>query len=97
MHKSLFVHFSIALAILLLPNLASAETWYVKKSAAKLPDEASARSEVLGKIQKGTPFKVKKKSGKFFQVSSSAKMGSFYRFKLTKKPRLAGREVSPLL
>ena len=47
MHNSLFVHFSIALAILLLPHLASVETWYVKKSATKLQAEASAHSEVL--------------------------------------------------
>ncbi|MDE1044065.1 MAG: hypothetical protein OSA05_02180 [Nitrospinaceae bacterium] len=49
MHKSLFVHFSIALAILLLPHLAGVETWYVKKSATKLQAEASAHSEVLEK------------------------------------------------
>ena len=49
MHKSLFVHFSIALAILLLPHLAGVETWYVEKSATKLQAEASAHSEVLKK------------------------------------------------
>ena len=65
MHKPFLVRFSIILAILLLPHLASAETWYVKKSATKLQAEASARSEVLGKLQKGSPVKVKKKSGKF--------------------------------
>ena len=55
MHKTFFVHFSIALAILLLPLLTDIETWYVKKSATKLQAETSARSEVLGKIEKGTP------------------------------------------
>ena len=49
MHKFFFVHFSIALAILLLSHLASVETWYVKKSATKLQTEAPAHSEVLGK------------------------------------------------
>ena len=49
MHKSLFVHFSIALAILLLPHLFGFETWYVKKSTTKLQSEASAHSKVLGK------------------------------------------------
>ena len=49
MHKSLFVHFSIALAILLLPNFAGIETWPVKKSATKLQAEDSAHSEILGK------------------------------------------------
>jgi uncharacterized protein YgiM (DUF1202 family) len=85
MYKSLFIRFLIVLVILLLPNLASAETWYVKKSATKLQAEASARSEVLGKLQKGTPVKVKKKSGKFFQVSAAGKTGWIFRFKLTKK------------
>ena len=85
MNPSFFVRFLIVLAILLLPRLAGAETWYVKKSATKLQAEASARSEVLGKLQKGTPVKVKKKSGKFFQVSASGKTGWVFRFKLTKK------------
>jgi hypothetical protein len=49
MHKSLFVHFLIALAILLLPYLAGVETWYVEKSATKLQAAASAHSEVLEK------------------------------------------------
>ena len=49
MHKSIFVHFSIALVILLLPHLAGVETWYVKNSATKLQAEASAQSEVLKK------------------------------------------------
>jgi len=49
MHKSLFVHFSITLAIFLLPHLAGVETWYVKKSTTKLQAEASVHSEVLGK------------------------------------------------
>ena len=49
MHKSLFAHFSIALEIPLLPHLAGVETWYVKKSAAKLQAEASAHSEALEK------------------------------------------------
>jgi hypothetical protein len=43
MHKSLFVNFSIALTILLLPHLAGVKTWYVKKSATKL------QAELLGK------------------------------------------------
>ena len=47
MHKSLFVHFSITLAIFLLPQLADVETWYIKNLATKLQAEASAHSEVL--------------------------------------------------
>lgn len=90
MHKNFFVRFLIVLAILLLPNLAGAETWYVKKSATKLQAEASARSEVLGKLQKGAPVKVKKKSGKFFQVSAGGKTGWVFRFKLTKKAPAGG-------
>jgi hypothetical protein len=49
MHNSLFVHFSIALAILLLPHLVGFETWNVKKSTTKLQSEASAHSKVLEK------------------------------------------------
>ena len=90
MYKSFFVRFLIVLAILLLPHLASAETWYVKKSATKLQAKASARSEVLGKLGKGTPVKVKKKSGKFFQVSAGGKTGWVFRFKLTKKAPAGG-------
>jgi hypothetical protein len=45
MHKCLYVHFSIALAILLLPHLAGADTWYVKNSPTKLQAEASANSK----------------------------------------------------
>jgi hypothetical protein len=56
MHKSLFVHFSIALAILLLPHLAGVETWYVKKSATKLQAEASAHP----KYWKMTPIQIEK-------------------------------------
>ncbi len=85
MHKSLFVRFSIALAILLLPHLVGAETWYVKKSSTKLQAKASARSEILGKLKQGTPVKVKSKSGKFYQVSTGGKTGWVFRFKLSKK------------
>ena len=49
MHKYIFVHLSIAQAILLLPHLAGVETLYVKKSATKLQSEVSAHSEVLEK------------------------------------------------
>ena len=49
MLKYLFFHFSIALAILLLPHLAGVETWYVENSATKLQVAASAHSEVLEK------------------------------------------------
>jgi hypothetical protein len=49
MHKSLFVNFSIALAIVLLSQLADAETWYVKNLTTKMQAEASARSEALKK------------------------------------------------
>ena len=49
MLKYLFFHFSIALAILLLPHLAGVETWYVKKSATKLQAKASVHAEVLEK------------------------------------------------
>ena len=49
MHKYFFVHFSIALAILLMPHLAGVETWYVKKSATKLQAEAPTPSKVLEK------------------------------------------------
>lgn len=85
MYKSIFVRFSIVLLILLFPHWASAETWYVKKSSTKLQAKASARSKVLGKLQKGTPVKIKSKSGKFFQVSAGGKTGWIFRFKLTKK------------
>ena len=88
MPKSLFIRFSMILPgmlMLLLPHLATAETWYVKKSSTKLQAEASARSKVLVRLKQGTPVKVKKKSRKFFQVSTGGKIGWIFRFKLSKK------------
>ena len=78
--------------MLLLPHLATAETWYVKKSSTKLQAEASARSKVLVRLKQGTPVKVKKKSRKFFQVSAVGKTGWIFRFKFPKKPRPKNRE-----
>lgn len=97
MYKPFFIRFLIVLATLLLPHLATAETWYVKKSATKLQAEASARSEVLGKLQKGMPVKVKKKSGKFFKVSADGKTGWVFRFKLTKKAPAGGQSDGDVL
>ena len=88
MPKSLFIRFLMILsgmAMFLLPHLATAETWYVKKSSTKLQAEASARSNVLSRLKQGTPVKVKKKSRKFFQVSTGGKIGWIFRFKLSKK------------
>ncbi len=56
MPKSLFIRFLMILsgmAMLLLPHLATAETWYVKKSSTKLQAEASARSNVLSRLKQG--------------------------------------------
>ena len=75
----------LGLAMLLLPYLATAETWYVKKSSTKLQAAASARSKVLSRLKQGTRVEVKKKSGKFFQVSTVGKTGWIFRFKLSKK------------
>jgi uncharacterized protein YgiM (DUF1202 family) len=85
MHKPFFIRFPILLAIFLLPHLAGAETWYVKKSSTKLQAKASARSEVLGELKQGTPVEVKNKAGKFFQVSAGGKTGWVFQFKLSKK------------
>ncbi|MZH45849.1 MAG: SH3 domain-containing protein [Nitrospinae bacterium] len=91
MTKPVFIRFLIAFAIILLPHLANAETWYVKKSSTKLQAKASARSKVLGKLSKGTPVKIKGKSGKFFEVSTGGKTGWIFRFKLTKKAPAGGQ------
>ena len=94
MRRQFFIRFSILLsgiAIFLLPQLAFAETWYVKKSRTKLQAEASARSKVLGKLSKGTPVEITKKSGKFFKVSTEGKSGWVFRFKLTKKAPASGQ------
>jgi uncharacterized protein YgiM (DUF1202 family) len=100
MHRPIFIRFFFLLsaaAILLLPQLASAETWYVKKSRTKLQAEASARSKVLSKLSKGTPVDVMKKSGKFFLVSTSGKEGWVFRFKLTKKAPAGGQGEGDVL
>ncbi|MBC8286390.1 MAG: SH3 domain-containing protein [Nitrospinae bacterium] len=89
--------FLLVLTILLLPHWASAETWYVKKSSTKLQAKASARSEVLSKLQKGTAVKVKKKAGKFFQVSTGGKTGWVFRFKLSKKAPAGGQADGDVL
>jgi hypothetical protein len=68
----------------------AAATWYVKKSATKLQAEAKARSKVLRKLNKGTPVKVLKKSGKFYKVSAGGDTGWIFRFKLTKKAPSGG-------
>ena len=100
MHRPIFIRFFFLLsaaAILLLPQLASAETWYVKKSRTKLQAEASARSKVLSKLSKGTPVDVMKKSGKFFLVSTSGKEGWVFRFKLSKKAPAGGQGEGDVL
>jgi uncharacterized protein YgiM (DUF1202 family) len=88
MHKFIFARLSIILigiAIFLIPHLASAETWYVKKSRTKLQAEASSKSKVVGKLRRGTAVEVTKKKGRFFQVSTDRKSGWVFRFKLSKK------------
>ena len=100
MHQPIFIRFLILLigtAVLLLPQLAAAETWYVKKSRTKLQAEASARSKVLSKLEQGTPVNVKKKSGKFFQVSTGGKSGWVFRFKLSKKAPAGGQGEGDVL
>ncbi len=88
MYKPFFIRPAVILSgliLLLLPCLATAETWYVKKSATKLQAEASARSKVLGTLKQGTPVEVKSKSGKFFEVTTAGSKGWVFRFKLSKK------------
>jgi uncharacterized protein YgiM (DUF1202 family) len=70
----------------------SAETWYVKKSKTKLQAKAKARSKVLGKLNKGTPVDILRKTGKFYKVFTGSKTGWIFRFKLTKK---APSHISP--
>jgi len=94
MLTSLLIRFSMllsAVVLLLLPHLATAETWYVKKSSTKLQGEASARSKVITKLQKGTAVEVEKKAGKFFRVSAGGKTGWIFRFKLSKKAPSGGQ------
>lgn len=100
MQNSSFRRLSIVLfgiVIFLLPQWVAAETWYVKKSRTKLQSEASSRSKVLAKLKKGTPVEVKKKSGKFFQVSTDRKTGWIFRFKLTKKAPSGGQGSGDVL
>ncbi|MBT3921049.1 MAG: SH3 domain-containing protein [Nitrospina sp.] len=100
MHLSIFIRiliFLVGTAILFLPQWVAAETWYVKKSHTKLQAEASARSKVLSKLEQGTPVNVKKKSGKFFQVSTGGKSGWVFRFKLSKKAPAGGQDEGDVL
>lgn len=100
LNSNIFRHSIILSGIVffLLPQLADAETWYVKKSRTKLQAEASARSKVLGKLRRGASVEVKKKSGRFFKVSTGSKTGWVFRFKLTKKaPSTRGRNDGDVL
>jgi uncharacterized protein YgiM (DUF1202 family) len=92
MLPSIFMRFLMFVsAMVLLPDLATAETWYVKKSSTKLQAEASARSKVISKLQKGTAVEVEKKAGKFFRVSAGGESGWIFRFKLSKKAPSTGQ------
>ena len=70
----------------------AAEIWYVKKSKTKLQAESKARYKVLGKLNKGTPVDILRKTGKFYKVFTGSKTGWIFRFKLTKK---APSHISP--
>jgi uncharacterized protein YgiM (DUF1202 family) len=76
-----------------------AETLYVKKTGTKLQAEDSAKSDVLAKLEKGTPVTVVKKLKRFYQVSEpGGKTGWVFKFKLTSKaPEASGGGADELL
>lgn len=63
----------------------AAQTLYVKKSGTKLQASDSAKSKVIAKLSQGTPVRVIKKDGKFYQVSAEGQTGWIFKFKLTAK------------
>ncbi len=74
------------LIVLGFANAGLAETLYVKKSDTKLQATDSAKSEVIAKLDEGTPVTVIKKLKRFYQVSEpGGKKGWVFKFKLTSK------------
>ncbi|MBC8285399.1 MAG: SH3 domain-containing protein [Nitrospinae bacterium] len=69
----------------------------MKKSSTKLQAEAKASSEVLAKLNKGTPVDILGKSGKFYQVSAGGEKGWIFKFKLSKKAPSGGSGDSDVL
>lgn len=67
-----------------------AETLYVKKSGTKLQAEASAKSGVVARLNRGTAVNVLKKAGRFYEVSAGGKKGWVFKFKLTAKAPSSG-------
>jgi len=81
----------LALAGLGLAPAALAETLYVKKSATKLQESASASSKVVATLSQGTAVEVVNKSGNFYQVTApGGKKGWVFKFKLSDKAAEAG-------
>tara|TARA_B100001123_G_C14830919_1_gene836089 strand:- start:442 stop:651 length:210 start_codon:yes stop_codon:yes gene_type:complete len=66
----------------------------LKKTSAKLQAEASARSKVLGKLNKGTSFEIKKKSVNFSRFPPPEKQGGFSGSNLPKKFLLRDRKMA---
>jgi len=84
--KTLLLFVVTLLAGLSFVSDSFAETLYVKKSGTKLQAEDSAKSEVIGKLDQGTPVSVVKKDKRFYQVSApGGKTGWVFKFKLTSK------------
>ncbi len=76
--------------IFVFASAAFAETLYVKKSGTKLQAADSPKSDVLAKLDAGTPVEVLQRGKKFFQVSAAGKKGWIFKFKLTAKAPAAG-------
>ena len=69
-----------------LPN-ANSETLYVKKSGTKVRVGATAESEILKRLNRGTPVEVLSRFGKFVEVTAPGIVkGWIFKFKLSPKP-----------
>lgn len=98
MRKLLPIAFFLLIG-LSLAGTGYAETLYVKKSGTKLQAADSAKSDVLAKLDQGTPVTVIKKLKRFYQVSEpGGKKGWVFKFKLTSKaPKASGGGTGDLL
>ncbi|MBF0358194.1 MAG: SH3 domain-containing protein [Magnetococcales bacterium] len=76
----------LGICLIFLPGNLQAETLYTKKSGVTMTSNASPKSKVVKKLEKGVAVTVLKKSKRYFQVRlKNRTTGWVYRFHLSKK------------
>ena len=84
MKRRYLIFLSLALASIILPVTAQAETMYAKTGGVKVTAEQSPTSSVVGTLNEGDPVQVLTKDGRKLQVKlPNGKTGWVFQFKLT--------------